>query len=135
MRICESCARADSCVVDAEIPCDRALCPPDADERAETHHDRCPKLTHEVRALYRVAKLIHTPSNPAGELSAEEKRKGWKIRRDGTTTYRYRMLCRLCVQELYFIEARHADYLKACRKALGQDDQTYSQFLSQQCTI
>ena len=33
------------------------------------------------------------------------------------------------------IEARHADYLKACRKALGQDDQTYSQFLAQQCTI
>jgi len=133
MRFCESCSKPDACVVDYETPCNPKLCPPTADERAETHHDGCPKLTHEVRPLYRPAKLIHTPRNPEGEL--ERRYAGWKIKRDGKDVFRVRMLCRACIQAVYLQEERHKDYVKACKKAAGKDDQTYSQMLAMQSTI
>lgn len=133
MRACETCNKPDSCIVDYETPCNPKLCPPNADERAESHHDQCPKLTHEVRPLYRAAKLINTPRHPEGEL--EPKWRGWKIIKDGKDIFRMKMLCRSCIQNVYATEERQKDYAKACKKALGQDDQTYSQLLAMQSTI
>lgn len=131
MRVCEACAKPDSCVVDYETGCG-SKCDPRADERAESHHDSCPKLTHEVRLLLRVAKLVHTPAHPEGELERKYSADGWKTRRDGRDIFRTKMLCRACIQAVYELEQRQKDYAQACKKALGHDDQTYSQMLAQQ---
>lgn len=135
MRICSACQRLDACVVDYETRCDPKLCPPTADERAETHHDQCPKLTHEVRLLYRPTKLIHTPQHPEGQLEGKWLREGWRLVKDGTDLYRAKMLCRRCIEATYEREERHKDYQKACKKAMGQDDRTYAQLLAQQSAI
>lgn len=132
MRKCESCDKPDACVVDYETPCKPDLCPPTADERSETHHDSCPKLTHEVRKFYRAAKLVHTAAHPEGELEMKYRRTGWKLIQDGKSLFRWKMLCRACIQIEYEREERQKDYVKACKKAAGQDDQTYSQMLAQQ---
>lgn len=133
MRLCETCSKPDSCIVDYETPCKPSLCPPTADERAETHHENCPKLTHEVRPLYRATKLIHTPRHPEGEL--EHRWRTWKIVKDGKDIFRVKLLCRQCIQNVYATEERQKDYLKACKKAAGIDDQTYSQLLAMQSAI
>jgi hypothetical protein len=132
MRVCESCSKPDRCIVDYETKCNPKLCRPDADERPETHHDRCPKLAHEVLKLERVAKLIHTPKHPEGQLEPKLITEGWKVLVDGKTTFRFKMLCRSCIQAVYDRESRHKEYLKACKKARGEDDRTYSQLLTQQ---
>lgn len=132
MRNCQGCGKADSCVVDYETKCKPSLCPPDADERAETHHDQCPKLTHEVKLLYRAGKLIHTPKHPEGQLEHKWLADGWTTKRDGRDIYRTKMLCRSCIQAVYETESRRKEYEKACKKARGEDDRTYSQLLSQQ---
>lgn len=132
MRTCEACGKPDSCVVDYETKCKPNLCPPDADERAETHHDQCPKLTHEVRWLYRTAKLINTPRHPEGQLEPKWIAEGWKLIRDGSEVFRRKMLCRKCIQDVYEREARQKEYQKACKRALGVDDRTYSQILAMQ---
>lgn len=132
MRTCEACGKSDSCVVDYETKCKPNLCPPMADERAETHHDQCPKLTHEVRPLYRPAKLINTPAHPEGQLEPKWIAEGWKLVRDGTDVFRKKMLCRACIQVVYEREERRKEYLKACKKARGEDDRTYSQLLVMQ---
>lgn len=132
MRICEACSKPDSCVVDFETKCKPNLCRPDADERAETHHDACPKLTHEVRLLFRPAKLINTPKHPEGQLEPKWIAEGWKIRRDGKDVFRVKMLCRACIQSVYEREERRKEYLQACKKARGEDDRTYSQLLALQ---
>lgn len=132
MRNCQACAKPDQCIVDYETPCKPKLCPPTADERAETHHDQCPKLTHEVRLLFRPAKLINTPAHPEGQLDTKWLVDGWKVKRDGKDVFRTKMLCRSCIQSVYDREARQKEYLKACKKARGEDDRTYSQLLTQQ---
>lgn len=131
MRICESCARPDSCIVDYETKCG-GKCDPRADERSETHHDSCPKLTHEVRLLLRVAKLVNTPAHPEGELERKYSADGWKIRKDGRDVFRTKMLCRACIQAVCERDQRQKEYETACKRALGQDTQTYSQMLAQQ---
>lgn len=135
MRICESCKKPDGPIVDYEKACKPELCPPTADERPETHHDRCPKLEHDVVRLERPVKLIHTPKHPEGELELKYRLQGWKLLKDGNHIFRYRMLCRACIQRIFDIEERHKDYLKACKKAAGKDDQTYSQLLAMQSMI
>lgn len=132
MRSCETCRRPDRCIVDYEIKCRPGKCSPQADERAETHHDSCPKLTHEVVALTRVAKLVHTPAKPDGELEYRYRREGWKLLVNGDKTFRYKMLCRKCIENVYDAEARRKDYEKQCKRAMGQDDRTYSQLLAMQ---
>src|SRR6266566_8746180 len=119
MRACEGCNKQDGPILDYYKACNPSLCPPTADERPETHHDRCPRLEHDVVRLERPAKLIHTAKHPEGELEIKLKMQGWKLIRDGKNTFRYRMLCRQCIQNIYAAEERHKDYLKACKKALG----------------
>lgn len=132
MRLCEDCSKPDSYIVDYETKCDRTLCRPDADERPETHHDNCPKLTHDVVRLERVAKLISTPRHPEGQLEHKYIIEGWKLLKNGMTWMRYRMLCQSCVRKVYDREARQKEYMKACKKARGEDDRTYNQLLTQQ---
>jgi hypothetical protein len=135
MRICEGCRKPDSCIVDYETKCKPNLCHPTADERAETHHDNCPKLTHEVRPLYRATRLIHTPKHPDGQLEPKWIAEGWRMKRDGKDVFRVKMLCRACIQAVYEREERHKEYVKACKKAAGHDDRTYSQLLVMQSAI
>ena len=135
MRACSTCGKADQCVVDFEKTCNPKLCPPDADERWETHHEECPKLMHEVRLLYRSAKLVHTPANPGGELERRFRADGWTLMKNGTDMFRKKMLCRACIQAVYQAEERHKDYVKACKRAQGRDDRTYSELLAQQSAL
>lgn len=132
MRSCEGCGRPDAPALDFDIPCKPSLCPPTADERPETHHDECPRIIHEVRKLYRPAKLEHTAKQPEGELPRKWKREGWKLWRDGAELFRWKMLCRACIETVYQREENHQEYLQACKRARGDDDRTYSQLLTQQ---
>ena len=132
MRNCEGCGKADQPALDFDIACKPNLCPPTADERPETHHDNCPKVMHEVRKLYRPAELEHTAAHPEGELSRKLRTEGWKLLRDGKDLFRWRMLCRGCIETEYQREENHREYLKACQRARGESDQTYSQLLAQQ---
>lgn len=132
MRACEDCGTNDQPTLDHDIPCKPNLCPPTADERPETHNDQCPRLMHEVRKLYRPAEVEHTAAKPEGELSRKLRGEGWKILRDGKDLFRWKLLCRACIQRIYEREANHKDYLKACKRARGESDQTYSQLLSDQ---
>ena len=131
-RSCETCGAADRPALDYEIACKPELCPPDADERPESHHDNCPRLQHEVRKLYRPAILEHSALHPEGELSRKLRAEGWKTQRDGRDLFRWKMLCRACIQTIYEREENHKQYLQACKRARGDSDQTYSQLLTQQ---
>lgn len=130
MRVCESCRKPDAPAVDHEISCKN--CPPTADERASSHADDCPKLIHEVRKLYKPAKLISTPGHPEGELEQKWRREGWKVIRDGREVFRWKMLCRGCIEKEAERDMVRRDYVKACKKARGQDDRTYGQLMMQQ---
>ena len=132
MRLCEGCRAADRPALDPEGACKRELCPPTADERPETHNDACPRLTHEVRKLYRPAELVFTAAKPEGELQRKWRAEGWKLLRDGKDLFRWRMLCRACITRVYEREENHKEYLKACKRARGEEDQTYSQLLAEQ---
>lgn len=132
MRNCVGCGKPDQCVVDYETKCKPNLCSPTADERAETHHDNCPKLTHEVKLLYRATRLINTPQHPEGQLEPKWIAQGWQLKRDGKDVFRVKMLCRACIQDVYERESRQKEYEKACKKARGIDDRTYSQMLAEQ---
>lgn len=131
-RSCETCGAADRATLDFEIPCKASLCPPDADGRPETHHDNCPRLMHEVRKLYRPATLEHTAKHPEGELQRKWRAEGWKVLKDGKDLFRWKMLCRACIQTVYDREESHKEYLQACKRARGDSDQTYSELLAQQ---
>lgn len=132
MRHCEGCGAADRPALDPEGVCKARLCSPTADERPETHHDTCPRVQHEVRKLYRPAELVFTEAKPEGELTRRLRLEGWKLLRDGKDLFRWRMLCRACIARVYEREENHKEYLKACTRALGKDDQTYSQLLAEQ---
>jgi hypothetical protein len=132
MRSCEGCGRLDAPALDFDIPCKSDLCPPTADERPDTHHDSCPRLIHEVRKLYRPATLEHTAKHPEGELQKKWRLEGWKVMKDGRDLFRWKMLCRACIQTVYDREESHKEYLQACKRARGDSDQTYSELLAQQ---
>jgi hypothetical protein len=135
MRCCETCGREDAPALDFDVECKRDLCPPTADERPETHHDSCPKLIHEVRKLYRPGVLVHTEAHPEGELSRKWRIEGWKLMRDGKDLFRWKMLCRKCIGVVYEREDNHKEYLKACKRARGESDQSYSDLLAQQANF
>lgn len=130
MRQCENCKRQDAPVLDHDRPCKN--CSPLADERAESHMDNCPKLIHEVRQYYKSAKLVNTPAYPEGELEPRWKREGWKLLRNGNEWYRWKMLCRSCIEKEAERDLVRRDYLKACKKARGVDDRSYGQLMVSQ---
>jgi hypothetical protein len=132
MRICETCGAPDQAALDFDLACKPTLCPPTADERPETHHDQCPRLIHEVRKLYRPATLEHTVAHPEGELSRKWRAEGWKLLKDGSDLFRWKLLCRVCIERVYEREENHKEYLQACKRARGETDQTYSELLTQQ---
>jgi hypothetical protein len=119
-------------VIDPDVPCKPGECDPKADYRPETHHDSCPKFSHEVVKLFRPAKMVATPKQPQGELEPKWRREGWKVMKDGRQTFRWKMLCRSCIQVVYEREEHHRDYVKACKAARGDDDRTYSKMLTAQ---
>lgn len=119
-------------MLDFDTACKPNLCPPTADERVETHHDSCPRLTHEVRKLFRPATLVHSARAPEGDLSLKLRLEGWKLLRDGKNLFRWKMLCRSCIERVYEREENHREYQQACKRARGESDQTYSQLLAEQ---
>ena len=135
MRVCAGCGREDVPKLDLYGACRPKQCSPTADERPETHHDSCPRLGHEVVKLIRPAKLVATPLHPEGELERKWRLAGWTVMKDGRDVFRWKMLCRSCIQGVYEREDREREYQKACRQARGDDDTTYSQMLTQQSFI
>jgi hypothetical protein len=132
MRVCSACGKPDVPTLELGEACKPKQCSPTADERPETHHASCPRLAHTVVKLSRPAKLVATPAHPEGELERKWRLEGWTLMRDGRDVFRWKMLCRSCIEVVYEREEHHREYLKACKKARGDDDRTYSQLLTQQ---
>jgi hypothetical protein len=134
MRKCENCSLIDRPLLDAMRSCDPNTCDPalrDSMNPAD-HGMGCNKVLHEVRPLFEPATLVNTPRAPDGELTAKYRAEGWKVKRDGKNVFRWKMLCRNCIEKEAEREMVRKDYAKACKKARGQDDRTYGQLMIQQ---
>lgn len=133
MRQCSSCKVADQPVMDFSRDCAKDCDPAIRnDGDAELHHFACNKVLHEVRPYFQPVKLVSTPRHPEGELPQKWQRDGWKVRKDGSNVFRWKMLCRNCIDQEALREAIALDYQKACRAARGQGDKTYGQLMIQQ---
>lgn len=133
MRTCSNCKVADQPVMDFSRDCSSQCDPQIRDVgEAELHHVACNKVLHEVRPYFQPVTLQVTPKHPEGELPYRWQREGWKLRKDGTSLFRWKMLCRNCIDKEALREALQRDYQKACKAARGQDDRTYGQLMIQQ---
>lgn len=134
MRQCSNCKIVDRPVIDFDRPCRPELCSPGVQDNLDpsAHADGCPKVIHEVRHYFEPVKLIITPKHPEGELPYKYQREGWKLRKDGRNLFRWKMLCRNCIEKEAEREMVHRDYLKACKAARRIDDRTYGQLMIQQ---
>lgn len=98
------------------------------------HAPQCLALVHNV-ALYPVRIAPHDLAiGKSGdkELPAQFVRSGWKLMQNGMRWYRIKHLCRDCIGKEEQALAFKRDYLNACKKAKGQDDQTFAQMLAYQ---
>lgn len=128
MRICDSCKREDRLIVDLG---ERCTCRPGStnDEDASSHIDTCPKLIHEVREWMRLIRLPFGTNLHTYQLPQKQQQDGWKLKIDGQYLFRYRMLCRGCIQKEEERLALERDYKRACAKLRGDKDLSYNRIL------
>jgi hypothetical protein len=99
------------------------------------HAPECKSLIHEVlRYPVRMAER-DLVVNQSGERKLSAQYAGWKLVQNGQRWYRIKDLCRDCIGKQEQSQAFRRDYLQACKKARGQDDQTYSQMLAEQSLL
>lgn len=86
------------------------------------------EMHHEVREyLHWIALPELTPQD---ELPTHWRMKGWKLKRDGEEYFRYKLLCRDCIRKDYEAGKMREAYKKLCKAARGQNDQTYSEMIT-----
>lgn len=133
MRACEQCHVGDRPHLDMAEPCTCGSASPEP-----THHTAsCIALVHEV-VLYPVRMGpydLAISESGEKELPAYWLQRGWKLMQNGMRWYRIKFLCRDCIGKEEDSQAFKRDYLKACKKAKGQDDQTFAQMLAYQDTL
>jgi hypothetical protein len=101
------------------------------------HGANCIALIHEV-VLYPVRmseRELAVTSSGEKQLPTHHLTHGWKLLQNGMRWYRIKYLCRDCIGREENSQAFRRDYLKSCKKAKGQDDQTYAQMLAYQDTV
>lgn len=134
MRTCEQCKQADRAVLEFDGSC-KGKCSPLATDDPETHSDECPRVIHEVRRFYvRVKRedVLFDAGLPDGKLRQKYVAEGWKLKRDGHDLFRWRMLCRHCIERESERAMVQRDYKKGCEKARGEDNRSYGQFMLEQ---
>jgi hypothetical protein len=92
---------------------------------------------HEV-VLYPVRmseRDLSINANGDKELPAHWKAKGWKLMQNGMRWYRIKHMCRECIGKEELAQSFKRDYQKSCKRAKGQDDQTFAQMLAYQDTL
>lgn len=135
-RVCQTCGALDAPVLEYDFQCRGRSCSPIADENIATHADTCTSMIHEVRTypkLVQKRELIYTnPKMPNGDMLPKWYRAGWKLRSDGGNLFRYKMLCRSCIEIEAQRERNHQDYLNACERLRnGQKSLGYYEILDQ----
>ncbi len=120
--------------MDFSRECDPRTCNPLYWDSADytQHGAGCSKVLHEVRQYVKPVTLVITARHPEGEMPTKWRREGWTFQRDGRGGFRWKMLCRNCIEKEAEREMVHRDYVKACKKARGVDDRTYGQLMMQQ---
>jgi hypothetical protein len=128
-RNCAACNKPDTIVLDPQERCFPDKCDPKkaSDSDITTHWEDCPKLIHDVLLYPRLVQIISV-MKPAQPLEAKYLRDGWKPFVDGHKLYREKMLCHDCILIEFERERNHRNYLKACKKARGEDP-TYNSIL------
>lgn len=127
MRACQHCAKADRPQLDNNEQCSCS-----AESHEPMHHGQdCKALIHEVM-LYpvRIAQKDLT-----FDCKLPPQYAGWTLMQNGNRWYRYKFLCRDCIGKYEDAQKFRRDYLQACKKARGEEDQTYSQMLAGQSFI
>jgi hypothetical protein len=133
MRTCANCKVIDRPVMDFSRDCSQNCNPAIRDSgNAEDHGQGCNKVLHEVRQYVRSVILVITPKSPEGAMPRKWVSEGWTFKRDGSNCFRWKMLCRNCIEREVERDMVHRDYLKACKAARGEDDRTYGQLMIQQ---
>lgn len=133
MRTCANCKVVDHPIMDFSRECSSNCNPALRDSgNPEDHGLGCNKVLHEVRQYVKPVALIITPRRPAGEMPYKWQREGWTLQQDGQSCFRWKMLCRNCIEKEVERDFVHKDYLKACKSARGEDDRTYGQLMIQQ---
>lgn len=101
------------------------------------HAPHCVALVHEV-VLYPVRmgrNDLSVAKSGERELPSHYLVAGWKLMQNGMRWYRIKHLCRDCIGKEEQSQMFRRDYIKACKTAKGQDDQTFSQMLAYQDTL
>lgn len=133
MRTCANCKAVDQAIMDFGRDCSSKCNPAVRDSgNPGDHHQSCNKVLHEVRQYVKPVSLMITPKHPEGEMPYKWQREGWTFQKDGGKGFRWKMLCRNCIEREAERDLVHKDYLKACKAARGEDDRTYGQLMIQQ---
>lgn len=119
--------------MDFSRPCSTKCDPKDIENGDPyAHHITCHKVLHEVRDYVKRVQLVITPRHPEGTMPHKWVAEGWQFKKDGADTFRFKKLCRNCIEKEVERDMVHKDYLKACKTARGEDDRTYGQLMIQQ---
>lgn len=133
MRTCANCKVVDHPIMDFGRDCSPKCDPKIRDSgNPYDHHQSCHKVLHEVRDYVKPVGLVITPRHPEGAMSHKWVAEGWTFKRDGSGTFRFKKLCRNCIEREVERDMVHKDYLKSCKTARGEDDRTYGQLMIQQ---
>lgn len=133
MRLCTMCGKPDTPYWEA-YPCTCGAPAHDDDPSPLKHRPDCKAIGHSV-----ISFPVRIPERELGHDAAGNKqlpqkyaREGWKVQQRGFKWYRVKVMCRDCVAEYEQRMARKRDYEASCKRARGEETQTYAQFLASQ---
>jgi hypothetical protein len=132
MRACGGCKKPDAPWLE-DAPCNCGV-PPTLAGDANEHRPECRALGHEV-VFYpvRLTKAdLWFDEGAKPHISAYYTGRGWTLKQDGNKLYRVKLLCRDCIGLEVGAQARKREYESACKRARGDETQTYAQMLASQ---